>query len=154
MHRLEDFDLFVYDFDGVLTDNRVLVLEDGTEGVFCNRGDGLAISYFKKQDKKQVILSTETNPVVSSRAKKLNLAVIQGSESKLDALRQIWEESGVKPERTLYIGNDINDLEAMETCGLRVCPQDSCSEIIDLAHVVTKARGGEGVVRELMDIFS
>ena len=79
--------VLILDFDGVMTDNRVLVMQDGTEGVMCNRSDGLGIGMLRKQGFPIFVISTETNPVVSARCKKLKSPCTQGHEDKLAALK-------------------------------------------------------------------
>ncbi len=83
---LKNIDLIVYDFDGVMTDNRVIVFQDGTEAVIANRADGLGVDYFRDLGIPQLILSTETNPVVKARAAKLRLKVIASCKDKKSAL--------------------------------------------------------------------
>jgi len=143
--------LFVYDFDGVLTDNKVFVDEDGRETVCCNRSDGLAISKIKGMGITQLIISTEKNKVVSARAQKLGIPVIQDVGNKKNALLDFCEKSNVNPEDVLYIGNDINDLEAMLVIGFPVCPKDACPEIKKIAKLVLPISGGNGVIRKLLD---
>lgn len=146
-------DLIVYDFDGVMTDNRVLVLQDGNEAVLTNRADGWGIGQLKKAGFTQIILSTETNPVVSARAKKLGLEVLQGSGDKRSDLAAYCEARNIALDRVLYVGNDVNDLEAMKTVGFPVAPADAHAEVLAMAKYVTKARGGEGVVKELSEVL-
>ncbi len=144
-------DLIVYDFDGVMTDNRVLVLQDGSEAVLANRADGWGIGQLKKAGFSQIILSTETNPVVSARAKKLGLEVLQGSGDKRRDLAAYCETRNIPLDRVLYVGNDVNDLEAMHTVGFPVAPADAHAEVLAVAKYVTRARGGEGVAKELSE---
>ena len=142
--------LFIYDFDGVLTDNHVLVNEDGKESVCCSRADGLAIKKIKETGLPQIILSTEVNKVVSVRAEKLGLPVIHGAGNKKEALIEYCKKMAVNINETLYIGNDINDLEAMRAVGFPVCPQDAYPEIKEIAKLVIPVSGGNGVIRELL----
>jgi YrbI family 3-deoxy-D-manno-octulosonate 8-phosphate phosphatase len=142
--------LFVYDFDGVLTDNRVYVSEDGNESVCCNRSDGLAIKTIKEMGITQMIISTETNKIVSARAAKLDIPVMQGVEDKKEALLEYCDKLSVNLKETLYIGNDINDLEAMLTVGFPVCPKDAYPEIKKIAKLVIPVSGGYGVIRKLL----
>ena len=144
-------DLIVYDFDGVMTDNRVLVLQDGTEAVLANRADGWGIGRLRQAGFRQIILSTETNPVVSARAKKLGLDVLQGSGDKLRDLTTFCKSHDMALERVLYVGNDVNDLDAMRLVGLPVAPADAHPAVLALAKHVTRARGGEGVIKELSE---
>jgi 3-deoxy-D-manno-octulosonate 8-phosphate phosphatase (KDO 8-P phosphatase) len=145
--------LVVYDFDGVMTDNRVLVDETGREAVMVNRSDGLAVSMMRALGIPQVILSTETNPVVAARAGKLRLPVVQGLADKVPALEGYAAEHGYDLAATVYIGNDMNDLEAMRRVGMPIAPADAHPLIRALAVFVTRARGGEGVVREFYESF-
>lgn len=146
-----DIDLIVYDFDGVMTDNRVYVNQDGMEWVACNRSDGLGVGLLRQAGFEQMILSTETNPVVSARAAKLRLEVMQGIDNKAGALRQLLERRHLKLQRVLYVGNDTNDLEAMRLVGFPVCPADAHPRIRALSKLVLSSVGGAGVVRELAD---
>lgn len=147
------FDLICYDFDGVMTDNRVLVDENGLEAVMVNRGDGLAVGLIAKLGIPQVIISTETNKVVSARGHKLKLFVLQGIENKAQALEEYAQSLKVDLARTVFIGNDINDLEAMLKVGFPVAPNDAHSSVKEIAKLVTKAKGGYGVIREFYDFL-
>ena len=146
-------DLVILDFDGVLTDNRVYVFEDGREAVGCHRGDGWGIGLLRAAQIELLILSTETNPVVSARAKKLNIDCLQGCRDKATAVAQLIADRGLDPNRIVYVGNDTNDLQAMELVGHRVAPADAHMAVRSIATLVTVARGGEGVVRELADVI-
>lgn len=144
-------DLLVYDFDGVMTDNRVLVFQDGTEAVFVNRADGWGIAQLCKAGFRQVILSTETNPVVSARAKKLHIEAIQSSSDKVRDLVAYCQTNGIDLMKVLYVGNDLNDLGAMRIVGFSVAPADAHPEVLKIAMHVTHAHGGEGVIKELSE---
>jgi 3-deoxy-D-manno-octulosonate 8-phosphate phosphatase (KDO 8-P phosphatase) len=146
--------LFLYDFDGVMTDNRVLVSEDGKESVFCNRSDGLAIAMIKKMNISQAIISTETNRVVAVRSAKLDIPVIYGVSNKKEAVFSYCKELNIMPGETLYIGNDINDLEVMQSVGFPVCPVDAYPEIRKIAKLILPVAGGEGAIRALWDHLS
>jgi len=89
---LSDFDLFVFDFDGVLTNNMVYINQDGKESVKCSRSDGLAFDVLRKLNISSYIISTEKNPVVEVRAKKLKVALLQGIDNKLEALKGLTEK--------------------------------------------------------------
>lgn len=146
-------DAVCYDFDGVMTDNRVLVDETGREAVFVNRADGMAVSALRKMGVPQIIMSTETNPVVAARAAKLQIPVLQGLEEKSVVLARYLDDNGFDPARTVFIGNDLNDLSAMRLVGIPVAPADAHSTIRSLACFVTTARGGEGVIRDFVENF-
>ena len=146
--------LIVYDFDGVMTDNRVFILQDGTEAVVANRSDGLGVEKIRSLGIPQMILSTETNPVVRARAAKIKLEVISGCQNKKETLSSYCAEKGYDLKRVVYVGNDINDLEAMKMVGFPVAPADAHPKIMKIACMITIAKGGEGVVRELSDMIA
>jgi len=146
-------DLLVYDFDGVMTDNRVLILQDGTEAVFVNRSDGWGIGQLRKAGIRQIILSTEVNPVVSVRAKKLHIEALQGRDDKAQDLSNYCQSKGIDLAKVLYVGNDVNDLDAMRMVGYPVAPADAHPEVLAIAKHVTQARGGEGVIKEISEIL-
>ena len=148
-----DIDIIVYDFDGVMTNNRVIFMQDGTEAVIVNRGDGFGVAKIRSLGIPQLLLSTEANSVVKARADKLKLEVISGCPDKKKALMSICSDEGYDCRRVVYVGNDVNDLEAMRIAGFPIAPADAHPEIIQIAWLVTKAKGGEGVVRELCDII-
>ncbi len=152
-HRIDvkNIDLIVYDFDGVMTDNRVLVLENGKEAVFCNRADGLAIEKIKNLGIPQIILSTEKNKVVEVRAKKLGIEVIHSVSDKRSVIIDWCKKRDCDLDRILYIGNDVNDLEAMKLVGYPIAPQDASSTVKEIAKAVLNKKGGEGVIKDLFE---
>src|SRR6266853_1758314 len=106
--------LVVFDFDGVMTDNRVQVHQSGEEAVWCHRGDGMGIARLKDAAFEVVVLSKERNPVVTARCRKLNIQAIQSCDDKLTALQQFAAERNLSPSQIAYVGNDINDLSCMQ----------------------------------------
>jgi len=152
--NIQEIELIIYDFDGVMTDNRVLVDQDGKEAVFCNRADGLAISRIKKMGISQMIVSTETNIVVSVRAEKLRIPVIQGVGDKQDIILRYCEKQNIDLKKVIYIGNDINDLEIMMLIGYPVAPSDASIEIKNIAKIIVNAKGGNGVIRDFLDVLN
>lgn len=145
--------LIVYDFDGVMTDNRVMVSSDGVESVFCNRSDGLAVNEMRKIGIQQCIISTEANPVVKKRAEKLGIPYVQGVANKKSILINYLHENSIAQEEVAYIGNDVNDLEAMQFVGLKIAPKDAVPEVLELADIITENKGGYGVVYEVYKKF-
>lgn len=143
--------LIVYDFDGVMTDNKIILREDGLESVVVNRSDGLAVSLFKSRGIHQVILSTERNKVVAERAKKLDIPLLQDVSDKSGSLKIYCRERNIPLKDVVYVGNDLNDLGAMQIVGHPVCPADACKEVKAIAGIVLKSAGGDGAVRELLD---
>ena len=149
----EKIDLFVYDFDGVLTDNMAYVSESGEESVRVNRSDGLAISMIKKMGKRQLILSTEENPVVSKRADKLGIECLQGSKDKKASLKAYCDNHSISLERVLFIGNDVNDQCLLDVVGVSCAPADAYPDYKDHVTIVFKSNGGYGVIRELYSML-
>ena len=146
--------LIVYDFDGVMTDNKVYIDQNGNEMVQVNRADGLGIAEIKKLGIKQIIVSTEKNSVVSVRALKLNIPCLQGIVNKKDTLIDYCLENDIDIKQVAYVGNDINDKEAMEIAGASFCPIDAHESIKAISEHVFQTKGGNGVVRELFDILT
>ena len=110
--NIDDIELFIVDFDGVLTNNLVYLNQSGIESVACSRSDGLAFDVLRKLNKPVYLLSTEKNPVVTERAKKLKIHSIQGVENKADSIQKIVDENGFCIENVLYLGNDFITLTA------------------------------------------
>lgn len=143
----------VLDFDGVFTDNKVIVFQDGREAVMCDRGDGWGIGQLKKTGLPLLILSTEPNPVVKARADKLGLPCLQNIPDKWATLDTWLQEQGIDPAQVVYIGNDANDLPCMTRVGCAVAPADAHPSARTAAHIVLDHRGGDGAIRELCDLI-
>jgi 3-deoxy-D-manno-octulosonate 8-phosphate phosphatase (KDO 8-P phosphatase) len=150
---LAQVELVAFDFDGVFTNNMVYVDQDGIETVRCSRSDGLGIERIKEKGVKVVIVSTEINPVVSVRAKKLKIDCYQAVKDKAKAILDICNEMKVKAEKTMFVGNDINDIPAFQVVGFPVCVYDSYPEILPYTIFKTAASGGIGAVREICDLI-
>ncbi len=144
-------DAVVFDFDGVLTNNKVFVDQDGREIVCCSRADGLAFDILQKIPLKLFILSTETNSVVVRRGEKLRVPVFQGSKDKRKTLEELCKKENLSVSKILYVGNDVNDYQAMQISGFSACPADSHPSILEIATFRLKTNGGQGVVRELVE---
>ena len=145
--------LIVYDFDGVMTDNKVYIDQNGNEMVQVNRADGLGVAEIKKMGIKQIIISTEKNPVVSARSNKLEIPCLQGVENKKYALMDYCQKNDIQILQVAYVGNDINDKDAMAIAGLSFCPADAHETIKEISDHVFKRNGGDGVIRELLDLI-
>jgi YrbI family 3-deoxy-D-manno-octulosonate 8-phosphate phosphatase len=147
----KEVDLLVLDFDGVMTDDRVWVDQDGYESVAANRRDGMGIAALHKAGIPMVVLSTESNPVVAARCSKLDLPVIQGLADKPAALRLLLQERQLDPAHIVYLGNDVNDLPCFPLVGCAVVVGDAHPDVISQADIVLSLPGGRGAVRELCD---
>ena len=152
--ELAQIELVVFDFDGVFTDNTVYVSQDGTESVRCWRGDGLGLARLRALGVGTVVLSTEANPVVSARCRKLGVEAVQGCADKRVELLEVLERMTVTPRRTCFLGNDVNDVGCLELVGLPAVVADAHPSVIPLARLVTSEGGGRGAVRELCDLIA
>ncbi|HEY8727270.1 MAG TPA: haloacid dehalogenase [Gaiellaceae bacterium] len=148
---LERVRLAVFDFDGVFTDNRVWVNEQGDETLAFSRSDGLGLRRLEEVGVHPLIMSMEQNPIVSARAGKLRVDCVQGVEDKLAVLHERTGELGVALEDTAYVGNDINDVDCLRAVGVPVVPADAWPEVKPLARWVLSRAGGAGCVREFCD---
>lgn len=149
--KIKKIRLAVFDFDGVFTDNRVIVSEDGKESVCCNRSDGLGLKRLREVGVESMILSSEKNPVVSKRAQKLEIECVQGVTDKLKVLQQEIRRRGLRMETVAFVGNDINDADCLRSVGLPVLVGDAWPDVRPLARWILKRNGGEGAVREFCD---
>ena len=149
--QINDVDVFVFDFDGVLTNNNVYLNQNGEEFVCCSRSDGLAFDVLRSLGKPVYILSTERNSVVAARAEKLKVKAIYGKFNKVESLYQLANKNGYELANMMYVGNDINDFKAMQLCGYSACPADSHDRIKEVSNHVLTANGGDAVVRDLLE---
>ena len=147
--NIKDISCIFYDFDGVMTDNRVLVDQNGMEYVYVNRSDGLGVAALKAAGVTQVIISTEVNPVVERRAEKLGIPVVHGVKDKGETVKNYCAEHGIDASRAVFMGNDINDIPAFMAVGFKVCPADAEPEVKDKADWISSCKGGYGAVRDL-----
>jgi len=150
---LRQMRLVAFDFDGVFTDNMVYVFENGSEAVRCFRSDGIGLKKLKQAGIEAVIISTESNPVVSARARKLKIRCFQNCEDKRKTLESLAQEMGISLAETAFVGNDINDRPCLTCVGLPIVVQDAHPDVVSLALYRTKANGGHGAVREVCDLF-
>ncbi|MDC0575552.1 HAD hydrolase family protein [Nitrosomonadaceae bacterium] len=149
---LASIKLVAFDFDGVFTNNTVYVSQDGVESVRCWRSDGIGLSRLHSIGVQTFIISTETNPVVTARANKLNMLCKQGIEDKAAAILEICLELTISPEQVMFVGNDINDIPAFKLVGLPVAVADAYPEVDPYVLFQTKKFGGLGAVREICDL--
>jgi N-acylneuraminate cytidylyltransferase len=144
--------LLVFDFDGVFTDNRVYVDQDGGDLVGCSRSDGLGIERLLSHGIDATVLSTDVNSVVTARCRKLNLPVKQGLTNKAEVLRELVHVKGLTMAQVAYVGNDVNDLECLRIARVVVVPADAHPSARKLADYVLHSRGGHGAVREVCEL--
>lgn len=150
---LSDCHVLFMDFDGVHTNDKMLLREDGVEHVTVSRADGMGISILKEKGINPIILTREENSVVSQRAKKLNIEINFGVKNKLEFLKDWAIKNNYKSENIAYVGNDINDLDCMNWVGMPFSPSDAHPDIMSSGCRVLSTKGGSGVIRELADII-
>jgi len=151
----QKIELIICDFDGVLTDNRVWTDQDGNESIAAYRSDSLRINELRAMGMEIMIISSEPNTVVATRAKKMGVEAIHGVgiQEKGRVMREVLKQKNIKSENVIYIGNDLNDLPCFEIAGWSVAVADAYPEVIRAAdHVLAKA-GGQGALRELCDLI-
>jgi YrbI family 3-deoxy-D-manno-octulosonate 8-phosphate phosphatase len=148
-----DIGAVVFDFDGVMTDNSALVLEDGTEGVVVHRGDGAGIEQLRATGVPLLVITKETNPVAHRRCEKLGLTCLSQILDKWPVLEAWLLERGIEPASVVYVGNDHNDVECLEQVGCGVAVADAHASALAAADLVLRRPGGGGAVRELADLL-
>lgn len=151
---LSNIKLFVYDFDGVMTDNTFTLDEQGKEKVALNRSDGLAVAEMKKRGYGQIILSTENSQIIKHRAKKLGIKSFIGIDDKLKTLKQYQQDQNLEFSQIAYVGNDINDFEAMSLAKVKICPNDAQNSIKKISDIILDQKGGKGVIREILFLLT
>ncbi len=150
----EKVKMIVMDFDGVLTDNRVWVDENGKEAVAAYRSDSLGLALLRgRAGIEPLVISKETNPVVTKRCQKMNVPVLQGIDQKANALKKVLQEKRIKPAEVIYVGNDVNDLECFPVVGFAAAPADAEKSVLMSADLVLTRKGGHGAVREICDLL-
>jgi N-acylneuraminate cytidylyltransferase len=146
-------ELLVMDFDGVLTDNRVWTDQNGAESVTSNRSDSMGLELLQASGVPAFVISKETNPVVAERCKKIGIGYKQGIDDKASAFKALLAERGVPAERTVFAGNDVNDLPCFPLAGCAVAVADSHPDVLRQADQQLSLPGGHGAVRELCDLI-
>ena len=145
--------LVAFDFDGVFTDNTVLVTQEGIESVRCWRSDGIGLGRLRGVGVETLIVSTETNPIVAVRGNKLRMPYLQGIEDKAAALADYCATREIDLGRIAFVGNDINDIPAFKMVGLPIAVSDAYEEVFPYVAYKTVCRGGYGAVREVCDLI-
>jgi YrbI family 3-deoxy-D-manno-octulosonate 8-phosphate phosphatase len=154
MVNFKKIKLIISDFDGVMTDNKVLIDENGKEAVFCNRSDGLGIEMLKKKTSVEImVLSKEKNQLVEARCKKLKIECIYGIDQKYNIFINEIKKRNLDSSQVCYIGNDINDVGCIKAAGIGIAVADAHQSALKAAKYITKKKGGEGAVREVIDMI-
>jgi 3-deoxy-D-manno-octulosonate 8-phosphate phosphatase (KDO 8-P phosphatase) len=142
------------DVDGVLTDGKVALLADGNEVKYFSIYDGLAIRLAIESGLKIGFLSGRDSPQVEARAGELGVRfVVQGCSDKLKEFQKIQLLLGLQPHQFAYMGDDLPDIALMRAVGFSAAPANAVPLVKECAHYITKARGGDGAVREVVELL-
>jgi YrbI family 3-deoxy-D-manno-octulosonate 8-phosphate phosphatase len=145
--------LLVLDFDGVMTDNRVILNEDGMEAVCCNRSDGFGLARLRELGVEVLVITSERVGIAKARCRKLGIVCVSGCHDKLSTLKSLVAERSLEPAQVAYVGNDLNDLDCMKWVGISIAVNDALAAVRAVASVVTRHSGGFGAVREVCDLI-
>lgn len=144
--------IFIMDVDGTLTDGKLYISSHGELMKAFNVKDGLGIKKLHDNGIIPIIITGRTSEIVVKRAEELSISeVYQEVHDKVKVLKQIANNYGCDLSEIAYIGDDENDLECMELCGINGCPADAVNSLIQIADFVCKNNGGDGAVREFID---
>ena len=152
--KLQAIELLVMDVDGTLTDGAMYFSAEGEEMKRFSTRDGMGINLLQLSGIETAIMTSESSPIVTARAKKLKINhVILGSKNKYRALLELSENLEIHLRKIAYIGDDVNDIPPFKLAGVKACPADSVIQIKELADYICLATGGNGAVREFADMI-
>jgi YrbI family 3-deoxy-D-manno-octulosonate 8-phosphate phosphatase len=152
--RCQAIELVLSDVDGVLTDGRVIINNQGIETKQFHIRDGLGIRLWQRCGGRFGLITGRSSHVVKLRAVELDIAIVrQGVDDKLSVTQSLLQELQLKPEQVAYIGDDLPDLPVVRFVGLGVAVADACAELKQSAHHITTATGGAGAVRETIELI-
>jgi 3-deoxy-D-manno-octulosonate 8-phosphate phosphatase (KDO 8-P phosphatase) len=148
---LKDVELMLFDIDGVLSANNVQIGENGELIRTTNVKDGYVLKYAIKKGLKIAIISGGLNESVKLRFELLGIEdVIIGCKNKLVEFERLLHKYNVRPEKVLYMGDDIPDYQVMKNVGLACCPSDAADEIKEISIYISSSKGGEACVRDII----
>lgn len=150
----DDIDLLILDVDGVLTAGQVVFSQDGEAGKTFDVHDGCCIKLWSRCGGRCAIISGRKSGAVDLRAAEIGIeTVVQGAADKLTAYRGVLEELGADPQHVCYVGDDLPDLPPMERCALPVAVANAVPAVKQVAGYVTRRRGGDGAVAEVIELI-
>ena len=151
---LQGIRLFATDVDGVLTDAGMYYGESGDEWKKFNTRDGMGIKLLQRAGIITAIVTQERTKLVARRAEKLTIPELhQGVMDKLTVIREMAARHGLSLKHVAYIGDDVNDLEALKAVGFSASPADGLPDIVAAVDYVCQKKGGEGAVREIIEMI-
>jgi len=150
--HLQNITTFIFDYDGVISDGTLIVIEDKEALRTGNVKDGYALQLAVKKGYNVAIISGGRSNAMRTRFKSLNIKdVFLGVENKKKVFYEYLMSKGLKPEQVMYMGDDIPDYEVMKEAGLPTCPADACAEIKSVAKYISDFEGGKGCVRDIIE---
>lgn len=152
--RARKIRLLVMDVDGVLTDGRMVLSDKGDELKMFHTHDGIGLALAHRAGLKTALVTGETSPIAKARGHKLGVgAVVLGARRKGEALEALATEFALTLAEVAFIGDDLLDVPALQRAGLAIAVADAIADVKAVAHVVTRARGGAGAVRESVELI-
>lgn len=150
--RLAAIQLVVFDVDGVLTQGEIIYTDEGAEIKAFDVKDGLGLRVASDAGLQLALMTGRSSRVVERRARDFHISdVLQRVGDKAEALRQLAAEKHIPMERIAFMGDDLNDREAIRAAGVSIAPADAAPEIREMADLVTDAPGGRGAAREAIE---
>lgn len=142
---------FIFDYDGVMTDGKVILLHDGQPLRTANVKDGYALQLARRLGYNVVIISGGISKSMENRFDSLRIKdVFLGVSNKLKILEKYLKDNSIEPEQVVYMGDDIPDYKVMKKVGVPVCPADAAEEIRNISVYISDKKGGEGCVRDII----
>ncbi len=152
--KLKKIKLLAMDVDGTLTDTSLYYSASGEELKRFSTRDGMGVTLLHRAGIETAIITSEMSPIVTARAKKLNIEkVILGCHDKSSAIKQLAESSGMELENIAFMGDDVNDYYALKIAGVSACPANAVDSIRSIVDYVCKNNGGDGAARELIELI-
>ncbi|MCL1797144.1 MAG: HAD hydrolase family protein [Eggerthellaceae bacterium] len=145
-------DHIIFDVDGTLTDGGITISSNGVESKQFQAKDGLLVRVLPKLGFTTMILTGRNSELTAIRAKDLAISVVfQGVNNKIEVLEQYFLEHGLTGANFAYIGDDLNDYEAMQMCAFKACPADATREIRRICDYISPIKAGHGAVRDICE---
>ncbi len=149
---LKNITTLIFDYDGVFTDGKVLITENGEQLRSANVKDGYALQLARKKGYRIAVISGGTSMSVVKRLNSLNVTdVFIRVDHKMKVYQKYVSEHNLRKEEVLFMGDDIPDLHIMQESGVAICPADAVEEIKAISHYISHIRGGEGCVRDILE---
>ncbi len=152
--EIPEIKMFLTDCDGCLTDGGMYYSENGDELKKFNTRDGMGFSILREKGIITGVITSERVDLNRRRADKLKLDILEaGCKDKASAIKKLCEKYDIDTKNVAYVGDDINDIDAIRTVGFGCCPADAMPKVKEVADYVAQTNGGAGVIREIVDLI-